>query len=64
LYRADPQVEVQFRILIKDAYICMIVSQKYRDLLQAYSHDRFSKISFISQKNGDLSVQIEISKKS
>ncbi len=33
LYRADPQVEVQFRILLKDKYICTIVSQKYQDLL-------------------------------
>ncbi len=64
LYRTDPQVEVQFRILLKDKHICTIVSQKYRDLLQAYSHNRFSKISFVSQKYHELSVQVEISEKS
>jgi hypothetical protein len=59
-YRADPQVEFQFRILLRDKYICTIVSQKYQDLLQAYSHDRFSKILltvcwgfFILQKQCD-----------
>jgi hypothetical protein len=61
LYQADPQVEVQFRILLKDKYICTIVSEKYRDLLQAYSHDRFPKISIVSQKYRELSVQVEIS---
>jgi hypothetical protein len=41
----------------------MIVSQKYQDLLKAYSHNRFSKISIISQKYQELSVQEEISEK-
>ncbi len=63
LYRPDPQVEVQFRILLKDKYTCMIVPQKYRDLLQAYSRDRFSKILIVSQKYRELSVQVEISEK-
>ncbi len=58
LYRTDSQVEVQMRIfcvcqnwwiiilfLQSNSLSITIVSQKYQDLLQPNSHDRFSKIS-------------------